>query len=133
MNRLEGEISNIEKHKQLIRVKIQVANDSFYAIILDLGPDAGYRPVLNKTCSILFKETEVSIATDEARHISISNRMLCLLLDVEREKILSRIKLQYQDFILFATLSSSELERLNVQIGDKVTALVKENEVMLAN
>ncbi len=133
MNRIEGQISNIQKHKQLIRVEIRVAKDSFYAIILDLGPDAGYRPVLRKTCSILFKETEVSIATDEAHQISISNRIPCILLDVEKEKILCRIKLQYEDVILFATLSSSEWERLNIKIGNKVTALVKENEVMLAN
>ena len=133
MNHLQGEISNIQKFKQLIRVEIQIADDTLYAIILDMGPDAGYRPVLTNTCTILFKETEVSICTDDARHVSISNRISCTLLDIEKEQILSRVKLLYQDKIIFATLSSSELERLNVQIGDQVTALVKENEVMLAD
>ncbi len=133
MNRLQGEISNIEADEHLIRVEIRVAGTTLYALILNLGPNAGYHPTMNKPCSILFKESEVSICVEGAQHISISNRLPCIVRDVEKEKILSRLKLQCYEEIIFATLSTSQLDRLDVEIGDTVTALVKENEVMLAD
>ena len=133
MNNLIGRIVEVERGNSLIRVTIQVLDNLMQVIILDEGPQAGYQPVIQSACTLIFKETEVSILLGKADHVSIANKMPCNILEIKEEQILSRIKLQHGTLMLYAIISTKELRRMGLREGHHVVALIKENEIILAD
>lgn len=86
---------------------------------------------IGKEVNIIFKETEVALAKGDTTSISLSNQFSCKVISVEKAKILSEIKLDFQGLNLTSVITTRSCEGLNLQAGDIVTALVKSNEIML--
>ena len=82
--------------------------------------------------SVLFKETEVVLATGPADAIGIQNRIPGRILRVEAGDLLSKALLETPLGGLEAIMASGELKSLGLAVGDQATALIKINEVMLS-
>ena len=82
--------------------------------------------------SVLFKETEVILATGPADRIGIQNRIPGRILKVEAGDLLSKVLLETPLGGLEAIMASGELKSLGLAVGGQATALIKINEVMLS-
>lgn len=101
------------------------------AVVIETPASASYLRV-GSTVTVLFKETEVVLATGPAGRIGIQNRLPGNVLVVEAGKLLSKVSLQTPAGDLQAVLATAELNSLGLAAGDVVTALIKTNEVMLS-
>lgn len=130
MNRLDGHIHAIECNGQMSLVDVMVGGDMFTATLLETPETAPYLRAGEKV-SLLFKETEVSLAKGLSGLISLRNRIPAIVRGIEHGGIMSAVHLDYQGLPLTSVITSRAVERLQLAVGDRVEGLVKANEIVL--
>lgn len=130
MNRLKGVITLIEHNDTMSLVDVMVEHVNFSAILLETPATAEYLQV-GAPVTLLFKETEVSIAKNLRGELSLRNRIAATVVNIERGEILSAITLQFMDKKLVSVITTRAVKRLQIVLGNTVEALIKANEVAL--
>ncbi len=131
MNRLRGRIVAIESNDHISLVDVAVGADTFAAILLETPASAPYL-VRDRPVWVLFKETEVSLAKQLSGQLSLRNRIPCTVRRIRHGAILSEVTVDYRGVPISSIITSRAVLRLGLQEGDEVEALIKANEVSLA-
>ncbi len=131
MNILAGKIRSIKTNGSLSLVEILINEDIFKSIIIETPESV---PFLRdgEPINVMFKETEVSLAKDLAGIISLQNRIDCTVRQIEKGELLSKVILDYNGRTVISVITSGAAEQMNLREGDKVKALIKTNEVVIA-
>lgn len=132
MNNLTGKIVSIEHNSHMSLVDVAVGDDVFSATLLETPETAKYLQVGNEV-TLMFKETEVSLAKNLTGLISLRNRFPATVRGIERGAIMSAVKLDYRGLPLTSIVTTRGVDRLNLAVGDAVEALVKANEMVLSH
>jgi molybdate transport system regulatory protein len=111
-------------------VDVAVDSDIFTATLLETPDSADYLKVGHHV-TLLFKETEVSLAKYLSGLISLRNRVAVTIQSIERGGILSAVKLEYGSHVLTSVITTRAVDRLQLAVGDSVEALIKANEIAL--
>jgi molybdate transport system regulatory protein len=130
MNILTGTITQIQQSGAILLVDVDVNGQGFSALLLESATRPDWLKESN-TIDLVFKETEVSLAKGLSGLISLRNRMLCQVLEVERGELLSKISLQFQKQTISSAITTRAVDSLQIVVGDLVEAMVKANEVSL--
>ena len=130
MNRLPGSIHSIEVHGSIALVDVVVGTHHFTATLIGASEEAsGWLPGMSVT--LLFKETEVSLAKNLSGLISMRNRLPCTVTAIERGKLLARVTLDFEGRRLESVITTRSSHALDLAVGDAVEGLVKANEMTL--
>ncbi|HZW21939.1 TOBE domain-containing protein [Noviherbaspirillum sp.] len=130
MNRLPGEIADIAVHGSIALIDVQVGARRFTATLIGASEEAaGWKPGMAVT--LLFKETEVSLAKNLSGLISMRNRIPCTVAAIERGTLLTRVTLDFEGRALESVITTRSSHALGLAIGDAVEGLVKANEMTL--
>lgn len=130
MNVLTGIITRIQQSDAILLVDVDVDGQGFSALLVESAKPPDWLKESN-TINLVFKETEVSLAKGLSGLISMRNRMLCKVLQVERGKLLSIIMLQFQEHRITSAITTRSVDLLQIEVGETIEALVKANEVSL--
>lgn len=130
MNRLKGQIVAIDSNSHMSLVDVAVGDDVFTATLLETPETAEYLKVGNKV-TLLFKETEVSLAKNLSGLISLRNRIPVTIRSIERGDILSAVTLDYAGQLLVSVITTRSIGRMQLAVGDAIEALIKANEIAL--
>lgn len=130
MNRLRGRIAGIESSGHVSLVDIAVSGNMFSAILLETPENSPYLATGNEV-TVLFRETEVSIAKELAGRLSLRNRLQARVKSVRRGDVLSEIELDFAGQAIGSIITTRAVDRLELKAGDEVEALIKANEVSL--
>ncbi|NJM17145.1 MAG: TOBE domain-containing protein [Bacteroidales bacterium] len=130
MNKLTGIITQIQQSGAILLVDIDVDGQGFSALLIESATQPQWLQKGN-TVDLVFKETEVSLAKHLAGIISLRNRMMCKVLQVERGELLSKITLQFQEHNIVSAVTTRAVDSLEITFGDEIEALVKANEISL--
>jgi molybdate transport system regulatory protein len=130
MNKLTGNISQIQKSGSIILVDVDVNGQCFSALLIESATPPEWLQT-NNTIDLVFKETEVSLAKNLTGKISLRNRMICRVVQIDKGILLSTIRLAFQNFILMSAITTRSVESLQISVGEEIEALVKSNEVSL--
>lgn len=130
MNRLKGKIIVIDHNSHMSLVDVAVGGDVFTATLLETPGSANYLKVGNPV-TLLFKETEVSLAKQLSGLITLRNRVFATVKAIERGYIMSAVMLDYHGIPLTSIVTTRGAERLQLTVGDEVEALIKANEIAL--
>ncbi len=130
MNRLRGKIVNIESSESISLVEVKTDIGNICAVVVETPETAEYLKV-NNDIYVLFKETEVSIGKELSGMISLRNRFECVVEEIQKGKVLTRLVLKCGDNLIKSVITTRSAERMEIKKGDSVTALVKTNEVSL--
>lgn len=131
MNTLVGEIVEIIEHNSLTLVRAEVNAIALTAVVLDTPSTADYLKIGNKV-NIIFKETEVIIATGAALKISLQNRFKGPVKSIECGELLSKVVVDSPAGEITSIITTNATKQLELESGTEVTALVKTNEMMLS-
>jgi molybdopterin-binding protein len=131
MNELPGKILSIQESGKMAIVKLDCEGTTLSSIVLEKQE---YSSLIaqDKRVRMIFKETEVGIATGQDLQISYRNQLPCTISKIERGDLLSQIYLQFGGHELSSLITSESVDRLGLTEGKKVVALIKTNELMLA-
>ena len=131
MNVLPGIIKEITSEGNLALVKVAVLDTVFKSIVVE-NPHTPHYLKTGHQVNMLFKETEVIIGLPGTEGISLQNRMLCQIKEINKGKLLSDLLLSFNHHLLHAIITSHAVEQLKLRPQDQVTALIKTNEMMLS-
>ena len=127
MNRLNAVVTTIEGEQNLHIITFDCAGVSLKMMGLDL-PNGLH---VNTHVILGVKPSHVAIARNLKGELSYSNQLPATIMAIENGKLLSNILLNIKENEIqsFITLSSSV--RMNLQIGDEVTLLMKASELFI--
>jgi len=132
VNKLDGKIVLIETSPHMSMVDIDVSGDVFSSIVLETPSTAAYLKEGN-SITLLFKETEVSIAKNLSGLISLRNRFKAKIKRLEKSEILAKVILDYKGHEIVSIISTRSAIKLQLAPGDDIEWLVKTNEVSLCS
>jgi molybdate transport system regulatory protein len=130
MNRLPGRIGAIDVHGSIALVEAMVGAQRFTAMLVGAGDEIGAWPV-GMPVTLLFKETEVSLAKNLSGLISMRNRIAATVAAIERGTLLTRVTLALDEHKIGSIITTRSCDAMALAVGDAVEALVKTNEMTL--
>jgi molybdopterin-binding protein len=130
VNKLTGKIVLVESSSHMSMVDIDVDGDVFSSIVLETPASVPYLKQ-GSSITLVFKETEVSIAKNLSGLISLRNRFKATIKRIEKSDILSKVFLKYKAKEIISIISTRSAQKLGLIDGDNVEWLVKTNEVSL--
>jgi len=131
MNILTGQITALEVNGNLTLVTAKVDNVVFKSIVIETPQSASYLEV-GREIKLLFKETEVIIASGTISNISLQNRITGSVSQIEKGTLLSRLTVRTPVGDIVSIITTKSVEQLKIIKGAKVTAMIKTNEITLS-
>lgn len=131
MNVLSGKISSVTPSGDLSLVKVDCSGVMISAIVIDTPATAPYLQT-GHLIKLLFKETEVIIGKGHEHEISLQNRLNGEITHIEEGKLLSKITITAVTGPITSIITTNAVRQLGLAKGAKVSALIKTNEIMLA-
>ena len=95
---------------------------------LDLNADVQ----VSKKVKLSVKPTNISIAKNLIGEISLSNQIVATIENLENGQLLSSISLKVHNTILESIITVDSSKRMNLQIGESVTILIKASNLSIA-
>ena len=108
MNKLTGFIKEIKSCDDIVQISIDVKGKIFTSLIL--SSNETYK--LGEKINILFKETEVMIATVFSK-VSARNAFICKITDIKNGEILSSISFDFYGDKIVSIITKNALLDLN--------------------
>ncbi len=130
MNKLKAKITDIHSSGGVILVDILVNEYQMSALLIDTREKPFWLKDSNQVLAV-FKENEVSIAKNLLGSISTRNKLPCQVIQIERGELICMITMLFNDTILRSAITTRAVDNLELEVGDKVTALIKSNEITL--
>ena len=131
MNVLTGRISDIQLCHDLSLVSIECSSLTLKSIIIETPDTATYLKIGNQI-DVVFKETELIISKKGEQLISLQNRFPSTIVKMNVGKLLSSISLRFEEYELNSIITTNAVKTLGLKEGMEVIAMVKTNEMMLA-
>ena len=131
MNRLFGTVSDLECEGEFSLVGIDVAGIRLSSIVLETTASSAYLAPGNPI-TVLFKESEVSLAVGPEPRVSIRNRLPCEVISVTEGGILAHVVVAFAGSRMHAVISARAARELELGPGIPVYALIKATDVALA-
>lgn len=131
MNVLIGKIEKVNSNDFMSIIEMSANNELFKTIVIETPSTAPFLKTGNEI-KIMFKETEVSIAKNLSGGISLQNKMKCNIKEIKKGKLLSNILLDFKGIEISSIITSSAVDQLKLEINNKVTALIKTNEIIIS-
>ncbi len=129
MNQLEAKVLHYRTSGQIILCEFETFGSEVTAVILDSPGELAYLKEGN-SLNILFKETEVIIATGEIGQLSLNNRFSGRITSMEKGEIFTSLSIDFGTGIT-SVITTKSVNRLGLAVGTEVTALVKANEIAI--
>jgi molybdopterin-binding protein len=115
MNRIAGEIIKITSSGNISLVEAKVKDQLMAAIVIGNSSNTSYLNVGQKI-SLLFKETEVSIAKDFVGQISMRNQLEGTILKMKIGEVFSNITFDFHGIKIISLITSGSSQRLNLKV-----------------
>lgn len=128
MNVLQGTIKHIQTVNELSRVEIDLHGRSFVSLVIDI--DSFGTIAVGNAVTLLFKEAEVLIGT-KASTVSASNAFVSVVKKINQGKILSEVIFDFEGVEIISLITTSSLQRLQIEAGKEFLWFIKANEVTL--
>lgn len=132
MNKLKAYISDIEVNGSLSLVTLKVSETCFLRTIIVETPQSVDYLTEGHPIFVMFKETEVVIATGDLSQISLQNRIPGSISQLDIGSLISKVHLQTDVGNIISIISTRAVNQLELHQNAKVTALIKLNEIMLS-
>lgn len=126
MNKLTGFIKEIKTCDEILQVFIDINGKIFTSLILS----SNEKYEINQKVNILFKETEVMIASKDSK-ISARNSFLSKILSIQNGEILSAVKFDFLGENIDCIVTKNAILDLECKINEEFIWFVKSNEISI--
>ena len=131
MNTIKGKITSIDVNGSMSLVGINANDVPLKAIVIDTPESATYLKTGNAV-KVIFKETEVIIGKGAEHRISLRNKFVGKIHEIEKGELLSKLIVNTAAGKITSIITTNAVQQLQLNIGDEVTAMIKTNEMMLS-
>ena len=132
MNSLSGHIKEVKVNGSLSLVAVTLSEEVVLQSIVIETPDTAAYLKIGTPVNVLFKETEVVIGIGEHYAISLQNSIRGTVKTIEKGALISKVVVKTKVGDIASIISTDAAEQLGLKKEMQVTAMVKLNEIMLA-
>lgn len=127
MNKLTALITGIEEHESLFLIDLDASGIPLAMLLFDLKPFFK----IGSRVSVLFKETEVTLAKGVSGEMSFSNRFTATIMTINPGSILADINLHSRAGELACVITMKSAKRLQLVEKEEVTVFIKASQLSL--
>jgi len=127
VSKINATISAIESEGIINIITFSTQKTTLKMISLELNE----KVVVGQDVILITKATSVALAKDLVGELSYSNQIPCTIESIDQGKILTTLLLK-SDFLLESIITTASLTRMKLQMGDKVTALIKSSDLSIS-
>jgi molybdate transport system regulatory protein len=131
MNVLKGKIAEVRVNGELSIVRVDVGGHLLSSIVIDT-PETAHYLMRGEEVKVIFKETEVIIATGSTDGISLRNKFRGKVERIDSDILLSKLTINTPVGDITSIITSNAVAELGVSEGSEVTAMIKTNELILS-
>lgn len=125
INEIYAKVVRIITKDNLNFIKFESFEKEFSMLSLSVSLD------INDEVIISFKPSSVAIAKGNLGLLSYSNQIKTNISNLEIGEILTSIKANFYDFKLESLISTNSAKRLNLELDDEITMLIKATDVFV--
>ena len=127
MSQLVATIKKINSIDNLNIVEFDFNGLTLKMMSLDLNDDVK----IGKKVELSVKPTNISIAKNLIGEISLSNQIVATIQSLENGQLLTSVILKINDTLLESIITVDSSKRMNLQIGEVVTILIKASNLSI--
>ena len=127
MSQLVATIKKINSVDNLNIVEFDFNGLTLKMMSLDLNDDVK----IGKKVELSVKPSNISIAKNLIGEISLSNQIVATIQSLENGQLLTSVILKINDTILESIITIDSSKRMNLQIGEVVTILIKASNLSI--
>jgi len=127
MSKLVATIKRIQSVDTLNIVTFECENTLLKMMSLELSQSVQ----VGAKVSLGVKSTSIGIAKNFSGVLSYSNQLNVVVEAIEEGELLSSIKLSFSTYTLESIITRDSVTRMDLQVGDRVTAFIKANELSI--
>ena len=127
MSSIIARVSHIENCDSLHIVKFDFNGQALSMMSLELSD----KIKVGTKVKLVVKPSHIAIAKNFSGKLSYSNRLDTTIESIENGQLLSSVKLGFFDTTLESIITRSSSQKMNLQVGDNVTALIKASELSI--
>ena len=127
MSQLVATIKKINSIDNLNIVEFDFHGLTLKMMSLDLNDDVK----IGKKVELSVKPSNISIAKNLIGEISLSNQIVATIQSLENGQLLTSVILKINDTILESIITVDSSKRMNLQIGEVVTILIKASNLSI--
>lgn len=127
MSQFVATIKKIQSIDNLNIVEFEFDGLTLKMMSLDLNDDVK----IGKKVKLSVKPSNISIAKNLTGEISLSNKIVATIQSLENGQLLTSVILKINDTILESIITVDSSKRMNLQIGEVVTILIKASNLSI--
>ena len=127
MNTLIATVSKINTLDSLNIVKFDLLGETLSMMSLELDE----KVKIGVKVELTTKPSLIAIAKDFSGVLSYSNQLVAKIISIENGELLSSINLQIKEFVLESIITLDSAKKMNLNVGDEVTAFIKASELSI--
>ena len=127
MSQLVATIKKINSVDNLNIVEFDFNGLTLKMMSLDLNDDVK----IGKKVELSVKPTNISIAKNLIGEISLSNQIVATIQSLENGQLLTSVILKINDTLLESIITADSSKRMNLQVGEVVTILIKASNLSI--
>lgn len=127
MSKFIATIKKIQSIDNLNIVEFEFDGLTLKMMSLDLNDDVK----IGKKVKLSVKPSNISIAKNLTGEISLSNKIVATIQSLENGQLLTSVILKINDTILESIITVDSSKRMNLQIGEVVTILIKASNLSI--
>ena len=127
MSQLVATIIKIQNIDNLNIVEFDFCGLTLKMMSLDLNDDVK----IGKKVELSVKPSNISIAKNLIGEISLSNQIVATIQSLENGQLLTSVILKINDTLLESIITVDSSKRMNLQIGEVVTILIKASNLSI--
>jgi molybdopterin-binding protein len=127
MNRIQAKITHIQSVENLNILTFESQNTKLTMMSLELSPmlSVGSEVILTS------KSTAIAIAKEPNTELSHANQLRVRISSIELGELLCSLELKFYSFVIESIITSEAAQRMQLQVGMDVIALIKANDLSL--
>ena len=128
MNQIDAQITKIETHEALTIVTFATQEHQLKMMSLELRED------VQETSQVTLrtKATNIAIAKELQGMLSYSNQLKVSIESIDMGRLLCSVKLLFEDAVLESIITADSAKRMQLKVGENVTALIKSSDLAIA-
>ncbi len=127
MNQIVAIIKKINNIDNLNIVEFDFNGTTLKMMSLDLDNNIQ----IGKKVKLITKPTNISIGKNLSGELSLSNQIVATIQSIENGQLLASVELNVNDTILESIITVDSSKRMNLQIGEVVTILIKASNLSI--
>lgn len=111
---------------------LNIVEFAFYGVALKMmSLDLNSNMQIGKRVLLSVKPTNIIIGKNLIGDISLANKIVATIEQIENGKLLSSILLKVEDIFLESIITCESSSRMNLQIGDEVSIFIKASDLSI--